>query len=80
MRFYFTDSMTYEKPEPHHTLCLQVADVTLQQRGRNHFLVRYGKQVDAELDYAMATERLGMALMHQAACNGTLENRMPGEL
>jgi hypothetical protein len=79
MRHYFTPSMTFEKPETRHTLCLQVDAVTLQQRGRDRFAVRYGKEVNADLTYAEACDYLGRALLHQAACEGKLDNRMVGE-
>ena len=72
---YFTDSMQYDKPEPRHTLCGKWGDlVTLQQRSRNVFLVRYGKQVDAGLSYDEACAKLGQALMHELACEGALDN------
>ena len=74
MTQYFTDSMTYVKPEPRHKLCLQFDMVTLQQRGRDNFAVRYGRQVEAQLTYAQACDKLGQALMHQAACDGMLDN------
>ena len=79
MRKYFTESMEYGKPEPRHKLCLQIGMVTLQQRGKNNFLVRYGKQVHAELTYSQACMELGKSIMHQTACDGDLDNRMPGE-
>lgn len=75
MAQYFTDSMTYTKPEPRHRLCAQWDLVTLQQRGKNNFAVRYGKQVDAGLTYSAACAELGQALMHQLACDGALDNR-----
>jgi hypothetical protein len=79
MTSYFTKSMTYEWPEPHHKLCLQFDMVTLQQRGRDNFAVRYGKEVYAGLSYSEACKRLGQALMHQGACNDLLDNRAKGE-
>jgi hypothetical protein len=79
MRHYFTDAIAYTKPEPHHRLCLQFDAVTLQQRGKDNFAVRYGKQVDADATYAEACALLGAALMHQAACGGLLDNREKGE-
>lgn len=77
---YFTDSMDYRRPEPRHKLCLQIDAVTLQQCGKDNFAVRYGKQVDAALTYSQACGKLGQALMHQAACDGKLDNRMRGEV
>lgn len=79
MARYFTDSMEYVKPEPRHKLCLMAGSVTLQQRGRDNFTVRYGKQVDAGLSYGVACDKLGQAMMHQAACDGLLDNREIGE-
>lgn len=76
---YFTESMAYAKPEPRHKLCLQFDAVTLQQRGKDNFAVRYGKEVHAGLTYAQACDHLGRALMHQAACDGLLDNREKGE-
>jgi hypothetical protein len=74
MNRYFTADMDYLKPEPRHRLVLQSGIVTLQQRSRNNFAVRYGKKVDAGLTYGQATRRLGEALMHQAACDAMLVN------
>lgn len=79
MRHYFTDSMTYTKPEPRHRLCQQIGMVTLQQRGKDNFAVRYGKEVHADMSYAFAASKFGEALMHQLACDGALDNRMKGE-
>ena len=79
MSTYFTQSMTYEKPEPRHRLCLQFDMVTLQQRGRDNFAVRYGKQVVDGLPYAQACMELGRALMHQGACNELIDNRERNE-
>lgn len=76
---YFTESMTYEKPEPRHTLCTQVGKVTLQQRGKDNFLVRYGKQVKAGLSYSRAAAEFGACVMHELACEGQLDNRAKGE-
>lgn len=79
MIHYHTDSMTYVKPEPRHKLCLQDGMVTLQQRAKDNFAVRYGREVHAGLSYAETCAKLGQALMHQGACDGLLDNRMPGE-
>lgn len=79
MRHYFTESMTCSKPEPRHKLCETFGMVTLQQRGKNNFAVRYGKEVHADPTYSEACEKLGQAIMHQSACDGNLDNRMPGE-
>lgn len=79
MREYYTDSMTYVRPEPCHKLALQHGAVTLQQRGKDNFAVRYGKQVRADLTYEQAATAYGGALMHQAACDGLLDNRERNE-
>ena len=79
MRTYFTNSAAYATPEPRHRLCAQWNDVSLQQRGKDNFAVRYGKQVKAECSYAQACAELGAALMHQLACAGKLDNREKGE-
>lgn len=79
MRHYYTDSMTYTRPEPRHKLCGTFDAVTLQQRGRDNFAVRYGKEVHADLTYGKACDMLGRAIMHQLACEGALDNREPGE-
>lgn len=79
MRHYYAPSMKYERPEPRHKLCLQFDMVTLQQRGKDNFAVRYGAEVHADLTYSEACGKLGQALMHQAACDGQLDNREKGE-
>ena len=79
MRTYFTNSMTYTKPEPRHRLCEQWDAVTLQQRGKDNFAVRYGRQVKTECTYAQACTELGAALMHQLAYAEKLDNREKGE-
>lgn len=79
MAEYFTKTMIYEKPEPRHRLCLQFDAVTLQQRGRDNFAVRYGMQVIDGLTYGRACAELGRALMHQGACNGHVDNREKNE-
>lgn len=77
---YFKPTYAYAEPEPEHRLCgSPMGDVTLQQKGKDNFAVRYGKLVDAELTYAEAARKLGEALMHQLAADGQLDNRMRGE-
>jgi hypothetical protein len=53
--------------------------IVLEQRGRNKFRVVYGLQVDDDLNYGAAAAKLGSAIMHAAACEDRLDNRMPGE-
>lgn len=61
------------------TECFHTGAVTLFQTGRDRFTVVYGKQVKKGLTYADAASELGACLMHQAACDGVLDNRLPGE-
>lgn len=74
MQHYFADSMTTTSPEPKHKIVFASGMVTLQQRKANKFAVRYGKEVHAALTYNEACTKLGAALMHQAACDGLLDN------
>jgi hypothetical protein len=53
--------------------------VIMRQQGRNKFSVQYGKQIKENLDYAAAGAEFGLAVMHAQACEGILDNRMPGE-
>lgn len=53
--------------------------IELRQQGRNRFTVIYGQQVKENLSYNEAATELGAAIMHNAACNAELDNRMPGE-
>ena len=53
--------------------------VELVQHGRNKFSVIYGKQVKTNLDYGKAAFEFGSAVMHAAACKGTLDARIRGE-
>jgi len=53
--------------------------ITLTQQGVDSFTVTYGLQIDTGLNYANAAAKLGEAIMHKAACNGTLDNREKGE-
>lgn len=53
--------------------------IELRQQGRDRFSVRYGLQLKTEMSYAAACSELGACIMHAAACEGLLDNRMPGE-
>lgn len=53
--------------------------IKLQQHGRDSFRVVYGQQVKDRLTYGEAAKELGAAIMHNAACNGDLDNRLKGE-
>lgn len=63
--------------------CFQLTDtaypIQLTQQARNRFSVQYGKQVKSGLNYTQAATELGACIMHAAACNDKLDNRMPGE-
>jgi hypothetical protein len=52
--------------------------IHLDQRGKDRFVVTYGKQVDKG-DYEYAARKLGEAIMHALACDGKLDNREKGE-
>ena len=55
------------------------ATVILYQTGVDRFAVRYGKQFSERLTYERAAAEFGQCVMHAAACNGHLDNRMRGE-
>lgn len=76
---YFLPTAVYTAPEPGHVLCVKVEAVTLQQRAHNRFTVRYGKQVRSNLTYEAAAAEFGECVMHQAACEGLLDNHFPGD-
>jgi hypothetical protein len=81
MTQYFHKSFK-EKPKGKSTLVCDFIDgysTGLYQRGKDSFVVVYGRQVDDNLSYAQACAKLGQALMHAAACNGLLDSRMKGE-
>lgn len=79
MRKYFTESFECTKPEPRCRIVYRHGAVTLQQRGKDNFTVRYGRQVEADMTYAEAATALGAALMHQLACEGALDGRAEKE-
>lgn len=56
------------------------ATVVLTQQGVDNFTVQYGLQKSAGLDYAEAATEFGCCVMHAAACDGTLDNAMPGDV
>jgi hypothetical protein len=53
--------------------------IRLHQQGRNRFIVTYGLEVKSSQTYADTCSHLGAAIMHRAACEDKLDNRMPGE-
>jgi len=74
MPIYHKSSANHRTPERGYTMCLRAGTVSLQQRGPDDFIVRYGMQVTDGLGYAHAAKELGQCLMHQAACGGKLDN------
>ena len=57
----------------------EASDITMTQQGRDMFTVRYGKQVRTKLRYSEAATELGSCIMHFLACEGRLDNSMPGD-
>ena len=53
--------------------------IELRQQGHDRFSVRYGPQLRIGLTYSDAATELGAAIMHNAACNGELDNLEKGE-
>ena len=79
MTEYFTGSMETKAPEARYRICWSHDLVSLQQRAKGRFAVRYGMQVKADLTYGDACKELGSALMHQMACDSLIDNRDKGE-
>lgn len=57
--------------------CFEHENIKLEQRTNKLFRVTYGLQVDDDLTYSQACEKLGEAILHDAACEGRLENDGP---
>jgi len=58
-------------------ICFSSAEnipVTLLQKSKNRFIVKYGQSVSGDLSYEEAAKELGASLMHRAACEGKLDN------
>lgn len=53
--------------------------VTMTQQGPDSFTVRYGKQVNARLNYGRACAELGAAVLHALACDSIIDNRTKAE-
>lgn len=53
--------------------------IELRQQGRDRFSVRYGLELKERLTYSEAAHQLGACIMHDAACESRLDNRIPGE-
>lgn len=47
--------------------------VTLYQIGRKAFVVQYGQQIFADLDYTEAAHEFGECVMHALQCAGMLD-------
>ena len=64
------------------TVCVSLYKgfIILIQHAPDDFTVRYGVQVDSHLTYARAAAKLGEAIMHNAACDGQLDNREAWEM
>lgn len=62
-------------------LCYEVPDfkIKLEQNGRDRFTVTYWLQVERDLTYAIAAQRLGEAIMHALSCDGKVDNRERNE-
>jgi hypothetical protein len=58
-------------------VCFEYENITLEQRTNKLFRVTYGLQVGDDLTYSQACTNLGEALLHNAACEGRLENDGP---
>jgi hypothetical protein len=63
----------------HSKVCYSQDDIHLIQKGRDNFTVIYFLQVKTDLDYSQAAKELGACIMHNAACDGKLDNRGKGE-
>lgn len=46
--------------------------IKLIQTGRDTFTVQYGQQIDRNLAYGQAASKIGEAILHALACDGTL--------
>lgn len=53
--------------------------VSMVQTGFNRFTVSYGLQVTANLTYAQAAKEFGECVMHEASCDGLIDNRTKAE-
>jgi hypothetical protein len=53
--------------------------ITLEQVGRDNFIVTYGLQVERGLTYGKAATALGGVIMHALSCDGLVDNRERGE-
>lgn len=54
--------------------------IKLEQRANKKFRVTYGQQVDDNLDYGAAAEKLGGGIMHALAIAGKLDNSGVGNV
>jgi hypothetical protein len=53
--------------------------VSIKQTGFDKFTVTYGLQVKKGLNYAQAAAEFGECVMHEACCEGKLDNRTKRE-
>lgn len=58
--------------------CLEINDMAFpikleQYEGKEEFVVSYGLQVDANLSYKEATEKLGEAILHALCCEDKIK-------
>lgn len=62
-----------------HAVTIAAFHIQLWQEGKDNFKVIYSKQVKANLTYERAALEYGACIMHALACEGILDNRLPGE-
>lgn len=55
------------------------AAIIMRQHGLDRFSVQYGLQKKFGLSYDKAALEFGVCVMHYEACEGRLDDRMPGE-
>ncbi len=62
------------KPAQNYTLRIRSSHpVSIKQMDNDCFVVTYGKQVSAPLNYQQAAKELGEALMHAMCCASIIE-------
>jgi hypothetical protein len=63
---------------PHHVHTmggsLSLHGIELYQTSGNRFVVRYGEQLDEGLNYEIACDKLGQAIMHALTCDGEIKH------
>ena len=58
---------------------ITLGSVSLTQTGFNRFTVQYGMHIESDLSYADAAAEFGECVMHEACCEGKLDNRTRAE-